>query len=132
MKNIFLSTVICMGILLGPIMSVSAHHPQLHKRHLRLHHPDIKLIVIDEEACANGALAKILKGAKRGTVIVIRSAKKVIKGAGKVIIRPFRCPDCRLEVTKPNCKPKVDNKKGGCCPKKSERKINKREKKNER
>ena len=112
-----------MGILLGPIMSVSAHHPQLHKRHLRLHHPEINLIVISEEECANGALLKILKKAKKGTVIVIRATGKIIKGAGKVIVSPFRCPDCKPKKDKikcPNCKSKVESKKRGCCPKKSE------------
>ncbi len=107
MKNIFLSIAICLGILIAP---VSAHPPIFHKRHLRLHHPEIQLIIVDEEACKNGKLLEILKKAKKGTVIVITGAGKLIKGAVKGIIYPFqpRCPDCKLK--------NKDKKLGGCPP----------------
>ena len=90
MKNLLLSLV----ILLAPIAVVSAHPGH--------HNTDRPVIVVTQQEVADGTLIKILKKAKKGTVIIIKGAGKFVNGAVKGVTRPLRPNSRRPDAKRPN------------------------------
>ena len=89
MKKLILSLALLLTIVftVSMVTTVTAHPPIFHKRHLRIYHPEIQLIVVDEDAIDDGKLLEILKKAKKGTVIFIKGSGKTAKNVD--------CPECQ-------------------------------------